>query len=172
MIAKDLIFVCLFFLSLTVHLVVVLFPPAFKANSLLECTKQVKYSGVDFNILCPNLKSISPTKKDIDILNHNKTFKSNLLSEFIDKQIDYNQAAENMIEKQNKKIRNQKEEIDKITGNCENMEFLIRKLGLEEKIKELGIKPSSNYMNEEEFEQFRNKMNNQNMNLNGENKFP
>ena len=98
--------------------------------------------------------------------------KNQKLSEFIDKQIDYNQAAENMIEKQNKKIRNQKEEIDKITGNCENMEFLIRKLGLEEKIKELGIKPSSNYMNEEEFEQFRNKMNNQNMNLNGENKFP
>ena len=70
--------------------------------------------------------------------------KNQKLSEFIDKQLDYNEAAEQVIEKQNKKIRNQNEEIDKITGNCENMEFLIRKLELEEKIKELGIKPLSN----------------------------
>ena len=74
--------------------------------------------------------------------------KNQKLSEFIDKQLDYNEAAEQVIEKQNKKIRNQNEEIDKITGNCENMEFLIRKLELEEKIKELGIKPLSNNNNE------------------------
>ena len=98
--------------------------------------------------------------------------KNQKLNEFIDKQIDYNEAAEQVLEKQNKKIRNQKEEIDTITGNCENMEFLIRKLGLEQKIKDLGIKPSNNYMNEEEFEQFREKMINQNKNLEGENKFP
>ena len=98
--------------------------------------------------------------------------KNQKLNEFIDKQIDYNEAAEQVIEKQNKKIRNQKEEIDTITGNCENMEFLIRKLGLEQKIKDLGIKPSNNYMNEEEFEQFREKMISQNKNLEGENKFP
>jgi hypothetical protein len=98
--------------------------------------------------------------------------KNQKLNEFIEKQLDYNEAAEQVIEKQNKKIRNQKEEIDTITGNCENMEFLIRKLGLEQKIKELGIKPSNNYMNEEEFEQFREKMINQNKNLEGENKFP
>ena len=55
------------------------FPKDFKNHS------RISISSVDFNILCPNLKSISPTKKDIDILNHNKTFKSNLLSEFIDK---------------------------------------------------------------------------------------
>ena len=98
--------------------------------------------------------------------------KNQKLNEFIDKQIDYNEAAEQVLEKQNKKIRNQKEEIDTITGNCENMEFLIRKLGLEQKIKDLGIKPSNNYMNEEEFEQFREKMISQNKNLEGENKFP
>ena len=98
--------------------------------------------------------------------------KNQKLNEFIEKQLDYNEAAEQVIEKQNKKIRNQKEEIDTITGNCENMEFLIRKLGLEQKIKELGIKPSNNYMNEEEFEQFREKMISQNKNLEGENKFP
>ena len=98
--------------------------------------------------------------------------KNQKLNEFIEKQLDYNEAAEQVIEKQNKKIRNQKEEIDTITGNCENMEFLIRKLGLEQKIKDLGIKPSNNYMNEEEFEQFREKMISQNKNLEGENKFP
>ena len=98
--------------------------------------------------------------------------KNQKLNEFLEKQLEYNEAAEQVIEKQNKKIRNQKEEIDTITGNCENMEFLIRKLGLEQKIKELGIKPSNNYMNEEEFEQFREKMINQNKNLEGENKFP
>ena len=98
--------------------------------------------------------------------------KNQKLNEFIEKQLDYNEAAEQVIEKQNKKIRNQKEEIDTITGNCENMEFLIRKLGLEQKIKDLGIKPSNNYMNEKEFEQFREKMISQNKNLEGENKFP
>ena len=98
--------------------------------------------------------------------------KNQKLNEFIEKQLDYNEAAEQVIEKQNKKIRNQKEEIDTITGNCENMEFLIRKLGLEQKIKDLGIKPSNNYMNEEEFEQFREKMISQNKNVEGENKFP
>ena len=98
--------------------------------------------------------------------------KNQKLNEFIEKQLDYNEAAEQVIEKQNKKIRNQKEEIDTITGNCENMEFLIRKLGLEQKIKELGIKPSTNNMNEEEFEQFREKMISQNKNVEGENKFP
>ncbi len=97
--------------------------------------------------------------------------KNQKLSEFIDKQLDYNEAAEQVIEKQNKKIKNQTEEIDKITGNCENMEFLIRKLGLEDKIKELGIKPLNN-MNEEEFNKLRNAMNNPNVNLDGENKFP
>jgi len=96
--------------------------------------------------------------------------KNQKISEFIDKQLDYNDAAEKVIAKQNKKIRNQKEEIDKITGNCENMEFLIKKLGLEEKVLELGLKPSDKYMNEEEFEKFRNKMNDQNVNLMGEKK--
>ena len=98
--------------------------------------------------------------------------KNQKISEFIDKQLDYNEAAEQVLEKQNKKIRNQKEEIDKITGNCENMEFLIRKLGLEDKIKELGIKPLNSDLNEEELNKLRNAMNNPNINLSGENKFP
>ena len=52
------------------------------------------------------------------------------------------------------------------------MEFLIRKLGLEDKIKELGIKPLNSNINEEELDKLRNAMNNPNINLSGENKFP
>ena len=76
-------------------------------------------------------------------------FKNEKLTDFIDKQIDYNEAAERVIEKQNKKIKNQQEEISKITENCKNMEFLIKKLGYEKRIKDLGIKPLNDEMNEQ-----------------------
>ena len=92
--------------------------------------------------------------------------KNQKLSEFIDKQLDYNENAEEVLEKQNKKIKNQDEDIDKIITNCKNMEFLVKKLGLEDKIKELGIKPISNEMEDKDLEQLRdkmvNKMNNNN----------
>ena len=92
--------------------------------------------------------------------------KNQKLSEFIDKQLDINEAGEEVIERQNKKIRNQEEDIDKIIVNCKNMEFLINKLGLEERIKELGIKPISNDMDEKDMENLRehmvNKMNDNN----------
>ena len=92
--------------------------------------------------------------------------KNQKLSEFIDKQLDYNENAEEVLEKQNKKIKNQDEDIDKIIANCKNMEFLVKKLGLEDKIKELGIKPISNEMEDKDLEQLRdkmvNKMNNNN----------
>ena len=92
--------------------------------------------------------------------------KNQKLSEFIDKQLDINEAGEEVIERQNKKIRNQEEDIDKIIVNCKNMEFLINKLGLEERIKELGIKPISNEMDEKDMENLRenvvNKMNDNN----------
>ena len=41
-------------------------------------------SSVAFNILCPNYKNISPMKKDIDLLNNNNSYKSYLMSEFVD----------------------------------------------------------------------------------------
>ena len=92
--------------------------------------------------------------------------KNQKLSEFIDKQLDINEAGEEVIERQNKKITNQEEDIDKIIVNCKNMEFLINKLGLEERIKELGIKPISNDMDEKDMENLRehmvNKMNDNN----------
>ena len=45
---------------------------------------RISIPSVAFNILCPNYKNISPTKKDIDLLNNNNIYKSNLMSEFVD----------------------------------------------------------------------------------------
>ena len=45
---------------------------------------RISISSVAFNILCPNLKNISPMKKDIDLLNNNNVYKSSLMSEFVD----------------------------------------------------------------------------------------
>ena len=75
--------------------------------------------------------------------------KNQILSQFIDKQIDYNEDAEKVIEKQDKKIKNQQSEISEITKNCKNMEFLIQKLGLEERIRELGLRPLNNDLDEQ-----------------------
>jgi hypothetical protein len=51
----------------------------------LKNKSRISISSVEFNILCPNIKNISPTKKDIDTLNKNNTYKANLMSEFVDK---------------------------------------------------------------------------------------
>ena len=84
--------------------------------------------------------------------------KNQKLSEFIDKQLDYNENGEEVLERQNKKIQNQDEDIDKIIANCKNMEFLINQLGLEDRLKELGIKPISNEMEDKDLENLRAKM--------------
>ena len=100
--------------------------------------------------------------------------KNQTLGKFIDEQIDYNEAAEEVLQKQNKKIRNQEEDISKIVNNCKNMEFLIKQLGLEERIKELGIKPvTNNEMEDKDLEELRKKMiNSNNMGDGEENKNP
>ena len=51
----------------------------------LKNKSRISVSSVGFNILCPDIKNISPTKKDIDTLNKNNTYKANLMSEFVDK---------------------------------------------------------------------------------------
>ena len=100
--------------------------------------------------------------------------KNQTLGKFIHEQIDYNEAAEEVLQKQNKKIRNQEEDISKIVNNCKNMEFLIKQLGLEERIKELGIKPiTNNEMEDKDLEELRKKMiNSNNMGDGEENKNP
>lgn len=50
----------------------------------LKKRSRISISSVAFNILCPNLKSISPMKKDIDLQNNNNIYKSNLMSQFVD----------------------------------------------------------------------------------------
>ena len=51
----------------------------------LKTQSRISISSVEFNILCPNIRNISPTKKDIDSLNKNNAYKANLMSEFVDK---------------------------------------------------------------------------------------
>ena len=95
--------------------------------------------------------------------------KNQKLSEFIHTQLDYNEAGEAVLEKQNRKIKNQEEDINKIVDNCVNMEFLVKKLGLEDRIKELGLEPiSKNNMSDKDFENFAKKVNNNN-NINNNN---
>ena len=102
----------------------------FKENDYIEMNNdEIKLTQAYQIIMQYMMKSIDQLEEK------NKT-----LMEFIDKQIDYNEEAEKVVEKQNKKIKNQKKEIEEIKENCKNMEFLIGKLGLEERIKELGIK--------------------------------
>ena len=99
-------------------------------------------------------------------INHLES-KNQKLCNFIDKQLEYNESAEQVLEKQDKKIKNQNEEIDKLTGNCENMEFLVKTLDLGDRIKELGIKPLNFTMTEDEANKLRfNMVNNINNNNN------
>lgn len=65
--------------------------------------------------------------------------KNNVLNHVTEEQVKYNQEAENMINKQQKKIREQDQVIEELTNNCVNMEFLIRELGLEDQALTLGI---------------------------------
>ena len=103
----------------------------FKENDYFEMNNdELKLSQTYQFIMQYMMKSIDQLEK-----------KNQTLMEFIDKQIDYNEEAEKVVKKQNKKIDSQKKEISEIRENCQNMEFLIEKLGLREKIIDLGIKP-------------------------------
>ena len=91
--------------------------------------------------------------------------KNQVLSDFIGKQLDNNESAVEVLDKQNKKIRNQDEDINKIITNCKNMQFLVDQLGLNDRQKELGIKPINFEMKDKDMENLRDKMGNLN-NLN------
>ena len=94
--------------------------------------------------------------------------KNQVLSDFIGKQLDNNESAVEVLDKQNKKIRNQDEDINKIITNCKNMQFLVDQLGLNDRQKELGIKPLNHEMKDKDLEDLRAKMGNLN-NLNNNN---
>ena len=51
----------------------------------LKSRSKINMSSVAFNILCPNFKDISPSKRELDLLNHNNSYKPNLISEYVEK---------------------------------------------------------------------------------------
>jgi hypothetical protein len=100
---------------------------------------------------------------------NNLTRKNKLLNELSNQQLNYNEEAEKMLMKQQKKIKEQEETLSQLTNNCINMEFLIKKLHLEDKVNELGVDMNANpVLNSQELENLRNQMN-ENKDLN--NKF-
>ena len=93
------------------------------------------------------------------------------LNELSDKQYNYNKEAEEVIKKQIKKIRSQEQTLGQLTDNCMNLEFLIKKLNLEDKVLELGVQPNNKLLDEEECDRLRNHMENPiPKNLEGQNK--
>ncbi len=100
---------------------------------------------------------------------NNLTRKNKLLNELSNQQLNYNEEAEKMLMKQQQKKKAQEENLNQLTNNCINMEFLIKKLHLEDKVNELGVDMNENpVLNSQELENLRNQMN-ENKDLN--NKF-
>ena len=96
---------------------------------------------------------------------NNLTRKNKLLNELSNQQLNYNEEAEKMLMKQQKKIKEQEETLSQLTNNCINMEFLIKKLHLEDKVNELGVDMNANpVLNSQELENLRNQMNENNLN--------
>ena len=103
---------------------------------------------------------------------NNLTRKNKLLNELSNQQLNYNEEAEKMLIKQQKKIKEQEETLSQLTNNCINMEFLIKKLHLEDKVNELGVDMNANpVLNSQELDNLRNQMVNENKDLQGNNKF-
>ena len=71
---------------------------------------------------------------------NNLTRKHQKLQEVTSKQIQYNKEAEELIKKQRQKMKEQEESIQALTLNCQNMEYLVKQLNYDDKIKNLGIK--------------------------------
>ena len=97
---------------------------------------------------------------------NNLTRKNKLLNELSGQQLNYNEEAEKMLIKQQKKIKEQEETLSQLTNNCINMEFLIKKLHLEDKVNELGVDMNANpVLSSQELDNLRNHM------VKGNNKF-
>ena len=91
------------------------------------------------------------------------TRKNQLLNDLANKQVSYNEEAENFLKKQQKKIKDQEQVLGELTNNCINMEYLIKQLHLEENVNGLGlngIKKEDELLNEGECDKLRNDMKN------------
>ena len=67
------------------------------------------------------------------------TQKGEKLRDLTDNQIQYNKNSEQAIKAKKNKVREQEEIINELTNDCANLEFLIKQLHLEGKVKEAGI---------------------------------
>ena len=67
------------------------------------------------------------------------TRKSQALEDLTNTQLQYNQKSEQIVRNNQNKIREQEEEINELSNDCANLEFLIKQLHLEDKAREEGI---------------------------------
>ena len=108
----------------------------FDTNEFFDFTQNEKKLIEDYQILIQYM-----------LYNINSLARKNQkLNEISNKTMGDNMDMENQIRKQKEKIRSQEEVIDQLTNNCLNMEFLIKELGLQDKVDELKDKEN----NEEE----------------------
>ena len=112
-------------------------------NSVLNDLSQENFSENDyFDFTKDELKLI----KNYQVLTqymiysvNQLTRKGEKLKELNDAQIQYNQKSEQSIKNKQYKINEQEEAINELNNDCENLEYLIKQLHLEDKAKEEGI---------------------------------
>ena len=97
---------------------------------------------------------------------NNLTRKHQALQDIATQQINYNKDVENIIKKQRKKLKEQDEIIEELTANCENMEYLVKQLHLEDKVKKLGLNIPNENLNEKQHQGNYDNDNNNNNNVN------
>ena len=97
---------------------------------------------------------------------NNLTRKHQTLQDIATQQINYNKDVENVIKKQRKKLKEQDEIIEELTANCENMEYLVKQLHLEDKVKKLGLNIPNENLNEKQHQGNYDNDNNNNNNVN------
>ena len=67
------------------------------------------------------------------------TRKSQALEDLTNTQLQYNQKSEQIVRNNQNKFREQEEEINELSNDCANLEFLIKQLHLEDKARKEGI---------------------------------
>ena len=112
-------------------------------NSILNDLSQEDFSKNEyFDFTKDDLKLI----KNYQVLTQYMLFSVNQLTQkgeklrdLTDNQIQYNKNSEQAIKAKQNKVREQEEIINELTNDCANLEFLIKQLHLEDKVKEQGI---------------------------------
>ena len=112
-------------------------------NSILNDLSQEDFSKNEyFDFTKDDLKLI----KNYQVLTQYMLFSVNQLTQkgeklrdLTDNQIQYNKNSEQAIKAKKNKVREQEEIINELTNDCANLEFLIKQLHLEGKVKEAGI---------------------------------